>query len=113
MKLDRNWSPFCQGRLWLLLIVFVINIVQALRFEPYEVLGVHRRASNQEIRKAYKVKAKLWHPDLNRDDPDAVAKFVEVNAAYELLSDPDRRRSFDNHGIYEDSPNFRQVINTT
>ena len=97
---------------WLSLWFIVIfgGFVESLRFEPYEVLGVHRRASSQEIRKAYKAKAKLWHPDLNSEDAEAVAKFVEVSSAYELLSDPDRRRSYDNHGIYEDSPNFRQVI---
>lgn len=75
------------------------------RFEPYTVLGVHRRASNAEIRKAYKAKIKSWHPDLNSENVD---KFVEINSAYELLSDPDRRRSYDNHGITQDSPNFRQ-----
>ena len=78
------------------------------RFEPYEVLGVHRRANNQDIKKAYKAKIRQWHPDLNLD-PESQAKFIELNTAYELLSDPDRRRSYDNHGITEDSPNFRKV----
>ena len=90
--------------LWLLTC---FSLVLA-RFEPYEVLGVHRRANNQEIKKAYKAKIRQWHPDLNLD-PESQAKFIEVNTAYELLSDPDRRRSYDNHGITEDSPNFRKV----
>ena len=47
--------------------------------------------------------------NLCEQDPEAQAKFVEINAAYELLSDPDRRRGYDNHGITEDSPNFRKV----
>ena len=90
-----------------------LQLISAERLQPYEVLGVHRRATNQEIRRAYKGKVKQWHPDKNNGDSEdekiAVAKFVEINAAYELLSDPDRRRGYDNHGITEDSPNFRQV----
>ena len=77
------------------------------KFEPYKVLGVSRRATVPEIRKAYKKSAKEWHPDKNKD-PQAEAKFIEITKAYELLSDPDRRKQYDNHGITEDSPNFRQ-----
>ena len=95
--------------LGLCLQLLAVVITDAERLQPYEVLGVHRRATNQEIRKAYKGKVKQWHPDKNEQDPKAQAKFVEINAAYELLSDPDRRRGYDNHGTTEDSPNFRQV----
>ena len=97
--------------MWLttiILLVFYLGCGLAARFEPYQVLGIHRRASNQEIRKAYKSKVKQWHPDKN-DSPDAQTNFVEINQAYELLSDPERRRNFDNHGITEDTPNFRKV----
>ena len=67
------------------------------RFEPYSVLGVHRRATTQEIRKAYKSLARQWHPDKNREDPaEAEEKFIEITRAYELLSDPERRRNYDN-----------------
>ena len=92
----------------LLLWLFTTLSLAQARFEPYEVLGVHRRANNQDIKKAYKAKIRQWHPDLNLD-PESQAKFIELNTAYELLSDPDRRRSYDNHGITEDSPNFRKV----
>ena len=104
-------APVTAILLWLCLlqVLTVITTISALRLQPYEVLGVHRRATNQEIRKAYKSKVKQWHPDKNEQDPEAQAKFVEINAAYELLSDPDRRRGYDNHGITEDSPNFRKV----
>ena len=61
---------------------------------------------NQDIRKAYKQLAKEWHPDKNSDS-EAEGKFVEINKAYELLSDPDRRKEYDNYGITEDTPNFR------
>ena len=90
-------------------LLAVVISVGAERIQPYDVLGIHRRATNQEIRKAYKGKVKQWHPDKNDQDPEAQSKFVEINEAYELLSDPDRRRGYDNHGITEDSPNFRQV----
>ena len=77
------------------------------KFEPYKILEVNRRASAPEIRKAYKKMAKEWHPDKNKD-PNAESRFIEITKAYELLSDPDRRKQYDNHGITEDSPNFRQ-----
>ena len=89
-------------------LIFLLSCGLAAKFEPYQVLGVHRRASSQEIRKAYKAKVKEWHPDKNTS-PEAQAQFVEINKAYELLSDPERRRNYDNSGITEDSPNFRKV----
>ncbi|CAG0880674.1 unnamed protein product [Darwinula stevensoni] len=72
---------------------------------PYDVLGVRRKADIQEIRKAYKQLAKEWHPDKN-NDPEAESKFVEITKAYELLSDPARRKKFDDHGITEDTSNL-------
>ncbi|XP_001603228.1 dnaJ homolog subfamily C member 16 [Nasonia vitripennis] len=68
---------------------------------PYHILGVSRHATLKEIRKAYKLLAKEWHPDKN-GHPEAADKFVEITEAYELLSDPERRRKFDNHGITEE-----------
>lgn len=92
----------------LLFVALAILVQDALaKFEPYKVLEVNRRASAPEIRKAYKKMAKEWHPDKNKD-PNAEARFIEITKAYELLSDPDRRKQYDNHGITEDSPNFRQ-----
>ena len=58
------------------------------------------------FRKAYKQLAKEWHPDKNPDE-NAESKFVEINRAYELLSDPERRKEYDNYGITEDTPIFR------
>jgi curved DNA-binding protein CbpA len=60
-------------------------------------------------RKAYKQLAKEWHPDKNPDE-NAQNKFVEINRAYELLSDPERRKEYDNYGITEDTPNFRFLL---
>ena len=54
----------------------------------YEVLGVERNAEDREIKKAYKRLAMKFHPDRNREDPQAEEKFKEVKEAYEILTDP-------------------------
>src|SRR6266478_6416865 len=58
---------------------------------PYEVLGVKPDASADDIRKAYRKLAKQFHPDLNPGKPEAEARFKAVSAAYDLVSDPDKR----------------------
>jgi DnaJ-class molecular chaperone len=63
--------------------------------DPYEALGVQRDASQKDIQKAYRRLAKKLHPDLNPGNPDAERQFKEVTAAYDLLSDPERRARFD------------------
>ena len=64
----------------------------------YSVLGVDRGVEQNDIRRAFRRLARKYHPDLNKDDSDAEAKFKEVNEAYEVLSDPDNRRKYDTHG---------------
>ena len=63
--------------------------------DPYEILSVPRTASAEDIRKAYRVLAKRWHPDTNPDKPEAEARFKAISAAYALLSDPEQRARFD------------------
>ena len=64
----------------------------------YNILGVSKDASQEEIKKAYKKLARKYHPDLNPNDPDAQRKFQEINEANEVLSDPDRRKKYDQYG---------------
>ena len=72
----------------------------------YEVLGVDRNASDDELKKAYRKLAKKYHPDLNPGDAEAEKKFKEANEAYEVLSDSQKRARYDQFGHAGVDPNF-------
>ena len=70
--------------------------------DPYSVLGIGKSATEKDIKSAYRKLAKAYHPDQNKDDPQAQTKFAEVTTAYELLSDKEKRGQFDRGEIDAD-----------
>ena len=72
----------------------------------YEVLGLKKGATDAEIKKAYRQMAKKYHPDLNPDDPEAEAKFKEVNEANDVLSDPEKKARYDQFGFAGVDPSY-------
>ena len=71
----------------------------------YEVLGVPKNADDSAIKSAYRKLAKKYHPDMNPGDKNAEAKFKEASEAYAVLSDPDKRRQYDQYGHAAFDPN--------
>src|SRR2546426_9316395 len=70
----------------------------AIKRDYYEVLGVGRSATSEELKRAYRKLALQYHPDRNDGDPQAEARFKEVNEAYEVLSDQSKRQRYDTFG---------------
>ena len=68
--------------------------------DPYKVLGISEGATKEEIKKAYRKKAKEYHPDLHPDDPEAAQKMNEVNEAYDMLNNPEKYQR-QNHAGYQ------------
>ncbi len=66
----------------------------------YAILGVARSATADDIKKSFRKLARQYHPDMNPGDKGAEAKFKEINEAYEVLSDTDKRRKYDQFGQY-------------
>lgn len=76
----------------------------SLRKDYYKILEVEKTATEREIKKAYHKLALLWHPDKNKDNPEADAKFKDILEAYEVLSDFDKRGRYDRGDDLEDPP---------
>lgn len=76
--------------------------------DPYQVLGVPKTASAADIKSAFRKAAKKLHPDANKDDPKAASRFAELNSAYEIVGDEDKRKQFDRGEIdAEGKPRFQ------
>lgn len=76
--------------------------------DPYDILGVSKGASEGDIKSAYRRLAKKLHPDANKHDPKAASRFAELNAAYEIVGDSDKRKAFDRGEIdAEGKPRFQ------
>lgn len=89
--------------LYSVLLNFVLLLVLASDFtlanrDFYKILQVSKSANTNEIKKAYRKLAKELHPDKNKDDPNASEKFSDLSAAYEVLSDADKRKLYDRCG---------------
>ena len=71
----------------------------------YEVLGLSKGASDDEIKKSYRKLAKQYHPDLHPGDKECEERFKEIGEAYEVLSDPDKKQRYDQYGHAAFDPN--------
>ncbi|KAL6278169.1 hypothetical protein ACE6H2_021770 [Prunus campanulata] len=92
--------------LWIFLSALLFFLtMEAKTVDPYKVLGVERNASQREIQKAFHKLSLQYHPDKNKNK-GAQAKFSEINNAYEILSDEEKRKNYDTYGDEKGSPGF-------
>ena len=88
----------CYGIIFAALVVKKGNDIMAKFIDYYKILGVTKDIPQDEIKAAYRKRSKQFHPDLHPDDPKAKAKFQLLNEAYDVLSDPEKRKKYDQYG---------------
>ncbi len=76
----------------------MMDRVRMAKRDYYEVLGLDRNATSDDIKRAFRSLARKFHPDKNPDDPDSESKFKEVQEAYAILSNPDEKSKYDRYG---------------
>lgn len=81
--------------------IFSRSLNRVNRKDYYQILGVPKNADAKKIKQAYYEKAKKYHPDSNKNDPEAAAKFQEISEAYEILSDQNKRTTYDTASTYD------------
>ncbi|KRX50519.1 DnaJ -like protein subfamily C member 16 [Trichinella murrelli] len=86
---------------WIFILISLVKLHEC-KLDPYTTLGLQRSATPEEIRQAYRTLAKRWHPDKNKAS-NAEQKFLEINEAYNLLSNPKRRKNYDMYGWDKES----------
>ena len=75
----------------------------------YKILGVDKNIPQKDVREAYRKRAKMFHPDLNPNDPKAKAKFQALNEAYDVIGDPEKRKKYDQYGEHwKEAGNFQE-----
>jgi molecular chaperone DnaJ len=79
----------------------------------YELLGIDKEATEEEIKLAYRKLAKKYHPDLNKTDPQAKEKFIEIKDAYEALIDPVKRKTYDQLNYNPQTFNWSDLFRTS
>ncbi|CAB3405675.1 unnamed protein product [Caenorhabditis bovis] len=103
---NRCSEPTPGMRIFWLVVISAICLTSIAQEDedPYSVLGISRRASQREVKGAYKAMAKEWHPDKNQS-PEAHEMFMKITKAYDILSDPLKRERYDKFGTIDDTPN--------
>jgi len=79
----------------------------------YELLGIDKDSTDDEIKLAYRKLAKKYHPDLNKTDPQAKEKFIEIKEAYDTLIDPVKRKTYDLPNYHPQNSNWSDLFRTT
>ncbi|KAL5014120.1 hypothetical protein ScPMuIL_008390 [Solemya velum] len=92
----------CEQLLFVCTVLHLSALTIFAAKDYYDVLGIKKTATDREIKKAFRKLALKYHPDKNRKDPEAEKKFVEIAKAYEVLSDKDKRRHYDQFGFESD-----------